>query len=248
MITIKNDQEIAYMRQAGRIVALVLEQMAKEIVPGVTTLQLNKIAEKIIRENGATPSFKGYHGFPCAICSSINNQLIHGIPDKTLLKEGDIISIDVGACFHGYHGDGAWTYAVGQIDEQSRQLMEVTKESLFKGLAMVKANNRVGDISNAIQTHAESFGYGVPREYTGHGIGSSMHEDPYVPNYGIAGHGPALKKNMVIAIEPMVQQGSKDTVVLSDGWTVVSKDGKRSAHYEHTVLVTEDGYEILTKL
>lgn len=255
MITIKNEKEIALMREAGRIVALVHEQMAKSIVPGITTLQLDEIAEKIIRKHGATPSFKGveasyagYPDFPASICASINEELVHGIPDKRILKEGDIIKIDVGACFHGYHGDSAWTYPVGEISDEYKQLLEVTKESLFKGLANIKPLNRIGDISNAIQNYAESFGYSVPRDYTGHGVGRELHEDPYVPNFGEAGKGPLLKKGMTIAVEPMIQQGVKETTVKRNGWTVISKDGKRSAHYEHTVLVTETGYEILTKL
>ena len=249
MITIKNAREIEYMKEAGRIVAKVLHDIESSIVPGVTTLQLDQIAEHIIRSNGATPSFKGLYGFKGSICTSINNELVHGIPSKSVvLKEGDIISIDVGACYKGYHGDSARTYPVGKISDEAARLLKVTEESLYKGLEQAKAGNRVTDISHAIQEYAESFGYSVPRDYTGHGVGTEIHEDPIVPNFGNPGRGTLLKTGMTIAVEPMIQQGVKETKTLRDGWTVVSADGKLSAHFEHTVVITDNGYEILTKL
>ncbi len=248
MITIKNEQEIALMRQAGRIVALAHQAVALHIKPGITTRQLDEIVESSIRQHNATPSFKGYGGFPSAACVSINDVLVHGIPDNTKLKEGDIVTIDIGACYRGYHGDSAWSYAVGTVDAETQKLMEVTEQSLYIGLQQAKPGNRIGDISHAIQTYVESFGFSLPRQYTGHGIGAAVHEDPYVPNYGEAGHGPRLRKGMAIAVEPMVQAGVKETRTLPDGWTVVSADGRRSAHYEHTIVITDTGYEITTKL
>jgi methionyl aminopeptidase len=188
------------------------------------------------------------YGFPGAACVSVNNELIHGIPSNRILKEGDIVTIDVGAKYKGYHSDTAYTYPVGEVSEEAKRLMEVTKNALYIGLEQAKAHNRVTDISNAIQTYAEANGYSIPRDYCGHGVGQEVHEDPNVPNFGAPGRGPLLKKGMTIAVEPMIQQGVKETKVLSDDWTVVSLDGKLSAHYEHTVLITEDGYEILSKL
>lgn len=248
MISIKSNREIELMREAGRIVALVHDEMAKQIKPGVTTKQLDKIAEKIIRENGATPSFKGYHGFPSAICASTNQVLVHGFPSNKPLKNGDIISVDVGACYKGYHGDSAWTYVVGETSEENQKLMEVTKQSLFNALELVKPGVHLSDISHEIQKYVESYGYSVPIEYTGHGIGSSLHEDPAIPNYGKPGHGPILKEGMTLAIEPMVNKGRRETKTLNDGWTVETIDQQNTAHYEHTIVVTADGYEILTKL
>ena len=248
MISIKSPREIELMRKAGRIVALVHERMAEVIKPGITTKELNQIAEEIILDNGATPSFKGYGGFPAAICASPNEILIHGFPNDIPLKDGDVISIDVGACYQGYHGDSAWTYAVGKPDEKVQQLMSVTKQSLFNALAIVKPGIHLSDISHTIQEYVESYGYSVPIEYTGHGIGSSLHEDPPVPNYGQPGRGPVLKEGMAIAIEPMVNMGTRYTKTLSDGWTVETNDKKPTAHYEHTIVITADGYEILTKL
>ncbi len=248
MIILKSEAEFALMRQAGRIVALAHEEVSKHIKPGVTTKQLNEIVEKTIRKNGATPSFKGYGGFPAAACVSVNNVLIHGIPDNTKLHEGDIVTLDIGACYKGYHGDSAWSYAVGKVDDETAKLMKVTEEALYKGLEKARVGNRIGDISNAIQEYVESFGYYLPEEYTGHGIGSSVHEDPYVPNVGDKGHGPRIVAGMAIAVEPMVQIGSKETITLKDGWTVINACNKRSAHYEHTILIREDGIEITTKL
>ena len=247
MISIKSDREIQLMKIAGSIAAKVHKKLAEVIKPGISTLEIDRIAEKIIRENDATPSFKNYQGFPCATCTSINDVLVHGIPDHTILKNGDIITVDVGACYKGYHGDSGWTYAVGEVSDEVRKLMEVTEKSLYLGLEKVKPGNHVGDISNAIQTYVESFGYSLPADYTGHGIGRSVHEDPYVPNVGKVGSMELLKKGMCIAVEPMVFMGSAKCYTMDDGWTVKSYDHSWAAHYEHTVAITDDGYRILTK-
>ena len=246
MITLKSQIEIETMREAGRIVGLAHEAVAKAIRPGVTTLELNAVAEKVIRDHGAIPSFLGYGGFPASICASINDVLVHGIPDHTRLKDGDIISIDIGAVYKGYHGDSAWTHAVGEISDEAKNLMKVTRESLFIGLQQAKPGNRLGDICHAIGEYVESHGYSVPVDYTGHGIGTELHEEPAIPNYGRAGRGVLLKEGMTLAIEPMVHAGKPQTRVLQDDWTVVSKDGSLAAHYEHTIVITSIGYEILT--
>lgn len=250
MIIIKTPAEIEKLRAAGRIVALTHQELKKHIVPGVTTFELNKIAEDFIKSQGAYPSFKGLYGFPGAVCISVNEELIHGIPSKKkVLKEGDIVTIDIGACLNGYHGDSAWTYPVGRIDPNTELLLKVTEQSLYEGLKMAVANNRVGDIGHAVQEYAEKFGYSVVREYTGHGVGRKVHEDPYVPNYGFAHTGVRLVPGMVIAVEPMINAGSKLVDVLDDDWTVVTHDGKMCAHFEHTVAITPNGdCEILTKL
>ena len=249
MITIKSRREIEHLKEAGRIVALVHEKMKEVVKPGISTYEIDKIAHEVIIANGATPSFKGYQGFPGSVCTSVNNMLVHGIPSKkVILNEGDIISIDVGACYKGYHGDSAWSYPVGKISKEHEQLMKVTHDSLFEGLKMVKNGNHVGDIANAIQTYVESFGYSLPIEYTGHGVGQNLHEDPSVPNVGLPHTLEKLKSGMCIAIEPMVFMGKPYCRTLSDGWGVVSKDGSWAAHYEHTVIVTDDGYEITTTL
>ncbi|MBR5290773.1 MAG: type I methionyl aminopeptidase [Erysipelotrichaceae bacterium] len=246
MITLKSQIEIETMREAGRIVGLAHEAVAKAIRPGVTTLELNAVAEKVIRDHGAIPSFLGYGGFPASICASINDVLVHGIPDHTRLKDGDIISIDIGAVYKGYHGDSAWTHAVGEISDEAKNLMKVTRESLFIGLQQAKPGNRLGDICHAIGEYVESHGYSVPVDYTGHGIGTELHEEPAIPNYGRVGRGVLLKEGMTLAIEPMVHAGKPQTRVLQDDWTVVSKDGSLAAHYEHTIVITSTGYEILT--
>ena len=248
MIIRKTPREIALLKEAGRIVALVHEELKKHIVSGITTKEIDKLSEKVIRQNGATPSFKGYQGFPGSVCVSINDMVIHGIPDNRKLKEGDIVSVDVGACYQGYHGDSAWTYAVGNVSSEAKELMKVTEEALFEGLKQAKPGNHVGDISAAIEEYVKQHGYTSPVDYTGHGVGTSIHEDPMVPNYGKSGHGPLLKTGMVIAVEPMVHIGKKDVKVLKDGWGVVTADHSLAAHYEHTIVITEDGYEILTKL
>lgn len=247
MIICKSKSELELMREAGRIVALTHQELSKVIQPGITTKELDAIAEKIIRKYGATPSFKGYGGFPGSICTSVNEELVHGIPGDRKLNDGDIISIDIGANYKGYHGDSAWTYAVGTISEHDKLLMKVTEESLYQGLKQVKAEARLSDISHAIQQHVEQAGFSIVREYVGHGIGTSLHEDPQIPNFGPPGRGPRLKPGMVLAIEPMVNAGTRYVKTLEDHWTVVTQDKKNCVHYEHTVAVTEEGYEIFTK-
>ncbi len=249
MITTKSPRELELMRKAGEIVALAHLAVSKAIKPGISTADIDDIVEAVILSHQASPSFKGYGGFPAATCVSVNDTLVHGIPDrKTILQEGDIVSVDIGANYKGYHGDSAWTYAVGQISDEAQRLMDVTKQSLFEGLAKVKAGVHLGDVSAAIGNYVYEHGYSVPYEYTGHGVGSHLHEDPAVPNHGIAGVGPRLKKGMCLAIEPMVHVGKPQTKVLSDEWTVKTKDGSLCAHYEHSIVVTEDGFEILTQL
>lgn len=249
MIVIKSEREISLLKEAGRIVALCHQAMKQYVKPGVSTQELNTIVEKIILDNGATPSFKGYGGFPAAICASVNNVVIHGIPSKKqILHEGDIVSLDIGACYKGYHGDSAWSYAVGKLSEADELLMKVTHDSLFVGLSLVKAGVHLGDVSAAIGEYANSYGYGVVEDFTGHGVGRELHEEPAVPNYGTPGTGPVLKTGMVIAIEPMVNASTKRVRVLQDRWTTVTKDGAKSAHFEHTIVVRDNGYEILTTL
>lgn len=247
MITIKSNREIELMVEAGRITALAHRKVKEAIRPGISTLELDKIAEETIRACGATPSFKGYNGFPGSICASINNVVIHGIPKQnTILKDGDIISVDIGACYKGYHGDSAMTHGVGNVSESRKRLMKVTRESLYKGLEMAKPGNRLSDISHAIEEYVKRHGYSVVRDFTGHGVGRKLHEDPAVPNYGEAGHGPILKKGMTLAIEPMVNAGKHFVRILADDWTTVTADRSDSAHFEHSILITEDGYKILT--
>lgn len=249
MISIKSEREIALLKEAGRIVALCHDEMKKQVRPGISTGELNDICEKIILANGATPSFKGYGGFPSAICASVNEVVVHGFPSKKrILKSGDIIAIDIGACYKGYHGDSAWTYAVGKISEADEKLMQVTHDALFKGLEQVRDGAHLGDVSAAIGNYVDSFGYGIVEEFTGHGIGRKLHEDPQIFNFGTAGTGPILKEGMVLAIEPMVNAGTKNIRILSDGWTTVTKDKLKSAHYEHTIVVRKNGYEIMTTL
>lgn len=235
------------MKQAGQIVALAHQEVRKAVKAGVSTYELDQLVEDIIRQHGATPSFKGYGGFPGSACTSINEQVVHGIPSKdVILKDGDLISIDIGANYKGYHGDSAWTYAVGEVSPDIRQLMDVTKESLFRGLAQATAGNRLSDISHAIQSYAESFGYGVVREFVGHGVGKQLHEDPQVPNFGLPHKGPKLRAGMTLAIEPMINMGTRQVRVLDDNWTAVTIDGKPSAHYEHTIVITNSDPIILT--
>lgn len=255
MIILKSLQELARMREAGRIVAEVLAALKEKVRPGATTMELDALAEEIITKRGAIPSFKGYpnpklglRNFPASICASINEELVHGIPGPRVLKEGDIISIDVGAIYRGYHGDAAVTLGVGEISSEARRLIEVTAACLWEGIARARAGNRTGDVSLAIQNCAESRGYSVVREYTSHGIGREMHEAPQIPNFGQPGHGPLLKRGMTFALEPMVNAGDSRTRVLDDEWTVVTWDGELSAHFEHTVAITEEEPEILTRL
>lgn len=247
MITIKSNREIELMREAGRITALAHRKVKEAIRPGVSTLELDRIAEETIRACGATPSFKGYNGFPGSICASINNVVVHGIPKKsTILKNGDIISVDIGANYKGYHGDSAMTHGVGEVSESRKKLMEVTEASLYKGLEQAKPGNRLSDISHAIEAYVLEHGYSVVKDFTGHGIGRNLHEDPAIPNYGEAGHGPILKPGMTLAIEPMVNAGKYSVRILSDDWTTVTVDKSDSAHFEHTIVITENGYKILT--
>jgi len=248
MIICKTPREIEIMREAGRIVALTHQELKQHITPGITTKELDQIAEKTIQKYGATPSFKGYNGFPGSICASVNEELVHGIPGKRKLKEGDIISIDIGAKYNGYHGDSAWTYPVGNISESVQKLLDVTEKSLYLGLEQVKPGERLSNISHAVQTHAEENGFSIVREYVGHGIGQDLHEDPQIPHYCPPNRGPRLKPGMVICVEPMVNQGRRYVKTLSDDWTVVTVDGKWCAHFEHTIALTEAGYEILTTL
>lgn len=248
MIICKNPREIEIMREAGRIVALTHQELKQHITPGITTKELDQIAEKTIQKYGATPSFKGYNGFPGSICASVNEELVHGIPGKRKLEEGDIISIDIGAKYNGYHGDSAWTYPVGNISESVQKLLDVTEKSLYLGLEQVKPGERLSNISHAVQTHAEENGFSIVREYVGHGIGQDLHENPQIPHYGPPNRGPRLKPGMVICVEPMVNQGRRYVKTLSDDWTVVTVDGKWCAHFEHTIALTEAGYEILTTL
>lgn len=247
MITIKSNREIDLMIEAGRITALAHRKVKEAIRPGISTYELDKIAEETIRACGAIPSFKGYGGFPGSICASINNVVVHGIPKKsTILKNGDIISVDIGANYKGYHGDSAMTHGVGEVSESRKKLMEVTEASLYKGLEQAKPGNRLSDISHAIEAYVLEHGYSVVKDFTGHGIGRNLHEDPAIPNYGQAGHGPILKPGMTLAIEPMVNVGKYSVRILSDDWTTVTVDKSDSAHFEHTIVITENGYKILT--
>lgn len=248
MALCKTEKEIEYMREAGRIVALAHKAVQKEMKPGISTKYLNKIVENVIISHGASPSFKGLYGFPAAACISVNSVLVHGIPDDTILKDGDVVSVDIGACIHGYHGDSAWTYGVGAISEEVQELMDVTRQSLFEGLKQAKAGNRLTDISHAIGEYVFSHGFSVARDFSGHGIGTSVHEDPSVPNFGPSGKGVLLKEGMTFAVEPMVLMGKAHVKTLHDGWSVVAKDGRPTAHFEHTIVITRDGYEILTTL
>lgn len=244
----KSREEIKLMREAGNIVALVHQEMKRIIEPGLSTKYLDEVANKIIKDNKAIPTFLGYHGFPGTICASINGEVVHGIPNEnTILKEGDIISVDVGATYRGLVGDSAWTYPVGEISDECKMLLETTEKSLFAGISKMKDNALLEDVSGAIEDVANENNLGIVRQYGGHGVGRRMHEDPFVFNYRV-GNKFVLKKGMTIAIEPMLNLGCDDVYTLEDEWTVVTKDGKPSAHFEHTVLVTEDEPEILTKL
>ncbi|HHT30468.1 MULTISPECIES: type I methionyl aminopeptidase [Petrimonas] len=245
-IILKTDEEIELMRHSNRLVGMTLGELSKHIKPGVTTLQLDKIAEEFIRDHGAIPTFLGYGGFPNSICASVNEQVVHGIPNNLPLKEGDIVSIDCGTCLQGYCGDSAYTFCVGEVKAEVRRLLDVTREALYKGIEQACQDKRIGDIASAIQTYCESHGYSVVRELVGHGIGRNMHEAPEVPNYGRRGTGPLLKNGMCIAIEPMINMGSKNVVFENDGWTVRTKDRKPSAHFEHTVAIRNGKAEILS--
>ncbi|WP_018924650.1 type I methionyl aminopeptidase [Salsuginibacillus kocurii] len=247
MIICKTDRELDIMREAGRIVAITHQELQKHIRPGITTGDLDAIADKKIREHDATPSFKGYGGFTGSICASVNEELVHGIPGDRVLNEGDIISIDVGAHYKGYHGDSAWTYPVGSISNDDQKLLDVTEASLFKGLEEAKPKERLSNISHAIQSYVEPFGFSIVREYVGHGVGQELHEDPQIPHFGPPGKGPRLKPGMVLAVEPMVNAKERHVHTLEDDWTVVTSDGANCAHFEHTIAITTTGFEILTK-
>ena len=246
LITLKSPREIELLQIAGNVVYQTHQYIKPFIKPGVTTKKLNEMAEKFIISKGCTPSFKGYDGFPAAVCMSVNEEVVHGFPSDYVLKDGDIITLDIGACYKGYHGDSGWTYAVGNISKEKQDLMKWTEESLYKGLSKIKPGNRVGDISAAVEEYAHSHNLGVVKELCGHGVGTDVHEDPEVPNFGTAGTGPLLREGMVIAVEPMLTLGSPDVYLDDNGWTVITEDGLPSAHYEHTVAVTKDGYQILT--
>jgi methionyl aminopeptidase len=246
MIYLKSNSEIEIMQKAGRIVAETLTKIEEVIKPGITTGELDRIAEEHITRCGARPSFKGHYGFPASICTSVNEVVVHGIPGKRVLQEGDIIGVDCGALYGGFNGDAARTFPVGKVSSESEKLIQVTKESFFQGLKYALVGNRLGDIASAIQTYVESHGFSVVRDYAGHGIGKKMWEEPSVPNFGASGKGLKLAKGLVIAIEPMVNIGTYGVRDLSDGWTVVTKDGKLSAHYENTIAILDDGPKILT--
>jgi methionyl aminopeptidase len=248
MIILKSRQEIEKMRKSNLIVAVILEELGKKIRPGIKTIELDRLSEELALKKGARPAFKGYRGYPYSLCASVNSEVVHGMPSERELKEGDIISLDFGILNDGYYGDAAVTVPVGDITPAAKRLLQVTEEALYRGITEIKAGNRVGDISAAIQGHVEAAGYSVVRDLVGHGIGKSLHEDPQVPNYGSAGRGIELKPGMVFAIEPMVNEGAYRVEVLRDGWTVVTADGKLSAHFEHSVAITENGPVILSRI
>jgi methionyl aminopeptidase len=247
LIILKSQDEIKKMAAAGRIVAEVLEEIRNMVAPDVTTLELDKFVESYIKSKGATPAFKGYRGFPASICTSVNEQVVHGIPSSERLRKGDIVSLDTGVYYKGFYGDAALTLTVGEVSNAAEKLLSVTEKSLYLGIEKAVAGNRLFDISSAIQNQAESEGFSVVRSFVGHGIGRELHEDPQIPNFGRQGDGPMLKEGMTLAIEPMVNAGTWDVEILDDGWTAVTKDKKLSAHFEHTVAITSNGPVILTK-
>lgn len=247
MISIKSPREQELMRIAGQIVGDTHKYLIPYLKPGITTQKIDELARDYIISRGATPSCYHYEGYPANICISINEEVVHGIASSRKLREGDIISLDICACYKGYHGDSAWTYPVGNITDEKKQLLEHTEKALFEGLSQVKAGNHVGDIGYAVSKYANAHNLGVVKELCGHGVGNNLHEEPDVPNYGIQGKGPLLKEGMVIAVEPMLNLGTADVYMLDDDWTIVTADNQPSAHFEHTVLVTKDGYEIMTK-
>ena len=247
MVVLKTSRELKAMRDAGRISSRALKLAGEAVEPGVSTLEIDRIVRKYIEEQGATPSFLNYGGFPASACISVNDVVIHGIPRKNqILKQGDIVSIDVGAFYEGFHGDNAWTFPCGEVSKEAQALMDVTRESLFKGINAARPGNRLGDIGSAVQRYVEARGYSVVRDFVGHGVGAELHEDPSVPNYGTPGRGVRLLPGMTIAIEPMENQGVHTVETLSDNWSVVTSDGKLSAHFEHTIAITPDGPVILT--
>ncbi len=241
MISLKTKGEVELLRENNLLVSATLAEVAKRVKPGVTTNELNRVAEEFIRSHGAVPGFLGYEGFPKTLCISVNENVVHGIPSNYVLREGDIVSVDCGTILKGFYGDSAYTFTVGNIHPETQRLLDVTKEALYKGVAQAKAGNRVGDISAAVQKHAETNGFSVVRELTGHGLGRKMHEDPEVPNYGVKGRGPVLKEGMVLCIEPMINMGSKNVVFEKDGWTVRTRDRQPSAHFEFAVAIRGAG-------
>lgn len=251
MIYLKTEDEIELLRRANLLVSSTLTEIAKMIKPGVTTRQIDTLADTFIRDHGAIPTFKGFPSkegqpFPASVCTSVNEQVVHGVPTDTPLKEGDIVSVDCGTLLDGYNGDSCYTFCVGEVSSEVKQLLKVTKESLYKGIKAAIAGRRIGDISNAVQRHCESHGYGVVRELCGHGIGREMHEDPMVPNYGKRGNGPQIKNGLCIAVEPMITMGSREIGILQDGWTIITRDGKPAAHFEHTIAVHNGKADILS--
>lgn len=246
MIYLKTDEEVELMRVSNLLVGKTLAEIAKHIRPGVTTRRLDEIAEEFIRSNGAIPSFLGYRGFPNSICASVNEQVVHGIPDMRPLEDGDVVSIDCGVLKDGFHGDSCYTFCVGEVQPEVKRLLNVTKESLYKAIEVVRAGVRLGNVGNVIQSYCESNGFSVVKEFVGHGIGRNMHEEPMVPNYGWKGLGTQLKDGMTIAIEPMVCMGKRNVYMKDDGWTVVTSDGRCAAHFEHTVVVRKGGADILS--
>jgi methionyl aminopeptidase len=248
MIILKSRSEIEKMKKSNAIVAVILEELRKKIRPGVKTIELDRLSEELALKKGARPAFKGYRGYPYSLCTSVNSEVVHGMPSERDLREGDIVSLDFGILNDGYYGDAAVTVPVGEITPAAKRLLKVTEEALYRGIAEVKTGNRIGDISAAIQGHVEASGYSVVRDLVGHGIGKSLHEDPQVPNYGSSGRGIELKTGMVFAIEPMVNEGTYRVDILRDGWTVVTADGKLSAHFEHSVAITENGPVILSRI
>ncbi len=246
MITLKSKREIELLKEAGHIVYLTHQYLRPHIKAGIKTKELDSLAEKFIRSKGATPSFKGYEGFPSTLCISINDEVVHGFPGERVLQDGDIISIDIGACYKGYHGDSAWTYTVGEVSDDAKYLLEHTEKALYEGIKQAKVGNRIGDIGYAIEKYAKEHNLGVVKELVGHGVGTSVHEAPDVPNYGTKGTGPKIRDGMVIAIEPMLTLGSPDIYVEDNDWTVVTVDSSLSAHFEHTIAITNEGVIILT--
>ena len=246
MIYLKTKEEIELLRQCNQLVSRTLALVGRNIRPGVTTLELDALAEEYIRAHGAVPNFKGYGGFPATLCMSVNEQIVHGIPSGYALQEGDILSVDCGAYMNGFHGDSAYTFAVGEVDPRTRELLDVTKEALYRGVAQAKAGNRIGDISHAVQEYAQSHGMTVVREMVGHGLGRSLHEEPQVPNYGKRGSGPQLKAGKVLCIDPMINLGTRNVIFEKDGWTVRTADRKPSAHFEFAVAITDEGPDVLT--
>jgi len=248
VVILKSSWEIDLIRKSGRIVAEALARLTKLVEPGITTLDLDRLAEEYILKRGAKPAFKGYRGYPYSLCASVNEQVVHALPSERTLKEGDIVSLDLGSIVDGYYGDAAVTVPVGQVSEEARRLMAVTQESLQRAIEAARPGNRLSDVSYAVQAAVEAEGFSVVRLFVGHGIGRSLHEEPQIPNFGPPGHGPVLKTGMVLAIEPMVNAGSPDVMILEDRWTAVTCDGSLSAHFEHTVALTENGTEVLTSL